>query len=337
MVRRGSTVRVRDRAPVFSPAPCCPPARLPIGSSHARYARFASCRQQHVPQRRPPRLRGLRARPGRGAARAGRRRGRGLPLGRRRRPWRYASAAALARAPHRRRRRHAHYGLSGFVALAAPRRSRWCSPCTAATAIIRWSAPRPARRAGRRVIAVSDELAGLSALPRRRTSAGVDLELFGRMPRAEARARLGLDPARCSLPRRPGAPREALLARARRLRRRRAGGTAGRRRVPLWINAADAVLVPSAREGYGLACVEALACDVPVLSTPVGVAPRLLSGVEGTLRARRSRSSRGERGRRGDPGSGRPQMRDARWPRRKASRPARVTCWCYRRLRAARP
>jgi glycosyltransferase involved in cell wall biosynthesis len=31
--------------------------------------------------------------------------------------------------------------------------------------------------------------------------------------------------------------------------------------------------------------VEALACDVPVLSTPVGVAPALLDGVEGCLAA----------------------------------------------------
>ena len=37
--------------------------------------------------------------------------------------------------------------------------------------------------------------------------------------------------------------------------------------MPLWINAADAVLVTSDYEGFGMAAVEALACDVPVLST----------------------------------------------------------------------
>jgi teichuronic acid biosynthesis glycosyltransferase TuaC len=31
------------------------------------------------------------------------------------------------------------------------------------------------------------------------------------------------------------------------------------------------VLVPSEREGFGLAVLEALACDVPVLATPVGI------------------------------------------------------------------
>ena len=53
--------------------------------------------------------------------------------------------------------------------------------------------------------------------------------------------------------------------------------------VPLWINAANAVLVPSEREGFGLAVLEALACDVPVLATPVGVHPQALDGVAGTL------------------------------------------------------
>ena len=53
--------------------------------------------------------------------------------------------------------------------------------------------------------------------------------------------------------------------------------------VPTWVNAANAVLVPSEREGFGLATLEALACDVPVLATPVGIAPLALAGVAGTL------------------------------------------------------
>jgi len=32
-----------------------------------------------------------------------------------------------------------------------------------------------------------------------------------------------------------------------------------------------------------MAAIEALACDVPVLSTPVGVAPYLLAGIDGCL------------------------------------------------------
>jgi glycosyltransferase involved in cell wall biosynthesis len=43
------------------------------------------------------------------------------------------------------------------------------------------------------------------------------------------------------------------------------------------------VLVPSEREGFGLAVLEALACDVPVLATPVGVHPEALDGIAGPL------------------------------------------------------
>jgi glycosyltransferase involved in cell wall biosynthesis len=53
--------------------------------------------------------------------------------------------------------------------------------------------------------------------------------------------------------------------------------------MPDWINAANAVVVPSETEGFGLPVLEALACDVPVLSTPVGIAPVALRGVAGCL------------------------------------------------------
>jgi glycosyltransferase involved in cell wall biosynthesis len=54
-------------------------------------------------------------------------------------------------------------------------------------------------------------------------------------------------------------------------------------RVPFYVNAANAVVVTSEREGFGLAPLEALACDVPVLATDVGIAPLALAGVEGAL------------------------------------------------------
>lgn len=138
---------------------------------------------------------------------------------------------------------------------------------------------------------VSDEL--MARVPRRLVRGrlevlptGVATDRFHPIPRAEARRSLGLDPEQRYLlfPSDPGRPEK---------RYDRAQTVAGRtallvlrdvepERVPLWINAADAVLVPSEREGFGLAVLEALACNVPVLATPVGIASVALTGVAGT-------------------------------------------------------
>ena len=53
--------------------------------------------------------------------------------------------------------------------------------------------------------------------------------------------------------------------------------------VPLWMNAANAVVCPADWETFGLACLEALACDVPVLARPTGAHAEALRGVSGTL------------------------------------------------------
>lgn len=116
---------------------------------------------------------------------------------------------------------------------------------------------------------------------------GIDLERFRPIPRAEARARLGLDPTGPYLlfPHDPARPLKR-FDRAREL----AGdvplltlGGVAPEEVPFWINAANAVLVPSQDEGFGLAVLEALACEVPALGTPVGIHPVALAGVAGAL------------------------------------------------------
>lgn len=61
------------------------------------------------------------------------------------------------------------------------------------------------------------------------------------------------------------------------------GGEIAPERMPLWVNAANAVVVPSDDEGFGLAVLEALACDVPVAATPVGNHVEALDEVPGTL------------------------------------------------------
>jgi teichuronic acid biosynthesis glycosyltransferase TuaC len=118
---------------------------------------------------------------------------------------------------------------------------------------------------------------------------GVNLERFEPRDRAAARERLGLDPAGRYLlfPADPARPekrhdRAAELAAAARAELLTYGGVPPGD-VPDLINAANAVVVTSEREGFGLAALESLACDAPVLATDVGIAPVALRDLRGTL------------------------------------------------------
>lgn len=113
---------------------------------------------------------------------------------------------------------------------------------------------------------------------------GVDTTRFRAIPRREARERIGLDPDEPALlfPHDPSRPLKA-FPRA----QEAAGdtrlltlGNVAPEEVPFWINAANAVLVPSIDEGFGLSVIEALACGVPVLGTPVGIHPVALGGID---------------------------------------------------------
>ena len=213
----------------------------------------------------------------------------------------YARAAATLRRKYRNHSFdlvHAHYGLCGWSSLAvrgAPHvvtfhgtdlAHRYVGPLSRALArLIAVPAPVSASlaRAG---------LPGLLASGSHRLAVlptGVNLDRFQPIDRREARTRLGLDPSQPHLlfPADPARP-EKRFDRAREIAA--AAGVEliayGRRPpadIPLMINAANAVLVPSEREGFGLATLEALACDVPVLATDVGVAPLALRGIDGTL------------------------------------------------------
>jgi glycosyltransferase involved in cell wall biosynthesis len=207
--------------------------------------------------------------------------------------------AAAARALRRRFRGtrfdvvHAHFGLTAYPAVAARlgpvvvtlhgndlfdprsnRLSRAVLPLTALPAAVSREFGSLLRGAGttRRV----------AVLP-----VGIDLERFRSIPRREARERLGLDPDGRFLlfPHDPARPLKRFD------RAREAAGdttllTMGRvapTEVPFWINAANAVLVPSQAEGFGLSVIEALACGVPAFGTPVGIHPVALEGIEGAF------------------------------------------------------
>jgi teichuronic acid biosynthesis glycosyltransferase TuaC len=188
---------------------------------------------------------------------------------------------------------HAHFGLTAWPAVAArlgpvvvtlhgndlfhPRSNRITRAILPLTAL---------------PVAVSREFSGQlrGAGTTRRVAVlpvGIDLERFRPIPRREARERLGLDPDGPYLlfPHDPARPLKRFD------RAREAAGdtpllTMGRvppAEVPLWINAANAVLVPSQAEGFGLSVIEALACGVPAFGTPVGIHPVALSGVDGAF------------------------------------------------------
>jgi teichuronic acid biosynthesis glycosyltransferase TuaC len=188
---------------------------------------------------------------------------------------------------------HAHFGLTAWPALAAglgpvivtlhgndlfhPRSNRITRAVLPLTAL---------------PVAVSREFSGLlpGAGVTRRVAVlpvGIDLERFRPIPRREARERLGLDPDRPYLlfPHDPARP----LKRYDRAQEAAAGtelltmGAVAPAEVPYWINASNAVLVPSQAEGFGLSVIEALACGVPPFGTPVGIHPVALDGIPGAF------------------------------------------------------
>ncbi len=212
----------------------------------------------------------------------------------------YALAAWKLRGAARRGRFdvvHAHYGLSGCSALAARGRplvvtfhgtdlhhplvgplSRLVARLASLPATVSASLARATLRG-------AGERRRVAVLP-----CGVDTGRFRPLPREDARAQLGLDPGRPYVLFPADPARQVKRFDRAQVLCARAGGAellvlrhVPPERAPLWFNAANAVLVTSDSEGFGLAALEALACNVPVLSTPVGIAPLALAGVEGTL------------------------------------------------------
>lgn len=190
---------------------------------------------------------------------------------------------------------HAHYGLSAWTAILGTRGVP--RVVTLHGTDVHHPRAGPVTRAALPFVtltaAVSADLAARLPARRRGTVAvlpcGVDVHRFHPLDRAEARRELDLDadgrlllfpadPARAE----KRHDRARALAAATGAQLLELGGVHPEE-VPLRVNAANAVVVPSAREGFGLAVLEALACDVPVLATPVGVAPFALAGVPGTL------------------------------------------------------
>jgi glycosyltransferase involved in cell wall biosynthesis len=189
---------------------------------------------------------------------------------------------------------HAHFGLTAWPALAVRARHRLVTlhgndlhhprsrPITIA-ALARMDL------VGTPTAAFAGEVPGAGTS---RTVAllpcGIDVDRFRPLDRRASRRRLGLDPDGRYLlfPYDPARPVKR-IERARELAGDDAElltlGSAHPEDVPYWMNAANAVVCPSDWETFGLACLEALACDVPVLARPTGAHTEALAGIAGAL------------------------------------------------------
>ena len=206
----------------------------------------------------------------------------------------YATGALELRRRHKGRRFdvvHAHFGLTAWPALLAnlgpvvvtlhgndlfhPRSKRITTAALPFVAL-----PAAVSRAFSRNVPGAGSTRRVAVLP-----VGVDTRRFRPIDRAEARRRVGIpeDEPAILFPHDPSRP----LKRFDRAQEAAAGtrlltmGNVPPEEVPYWINAANAVVVPSQDEGFGLAAIEALACGVPVLATRVGIHPVALDDVPG--------------------------------------------------------
>lgn len=201
----------------------------------------------------------------------------------------YANAVATARDDYD--LVHASYGLTAPPAVVQPFHpvvlSLWGSDLMGGLGPV----TRQWARFADEVVVMSGEMA--DELPRdsHLIPHGVDLSLFRPRSRSEARAELGWEPDAHHVLFPYGPSRDVKdYPRAERIVeevRSRIDGPirlqtvtgAPHDRMPLYMNAADAMLLTSKREGCPNAVKEALACNLPVVAVDVGDVARLLEGV----------------------------------------------------------
>jgi teichuronic acid biosynthesis glycosyltransferase TuaC len=184
---------------------------------------------------------------------------------------------------------HAHYGLMGGIAVTQRRVPAVITYHTGDLEITSWqrAISRQAYRMAADNICVSRHAMSRLPGPAHHLSCGVDLDLFGPRERASARRAFGVRDGEVGLlfPSRPARPKKAYPRFAEVVGELRRRGHAvhelhlrglTRERVPELMAAADAMVLTSTQEGTPVSVMEALACGLGTVATPVGDVPDML-------------------------------------------------------------
>jgi glycosyltransferase involved in cell wall biosynthesis len=214
------------------------------------------------------------------------------------------AAAEVSRRTHRERYDvlHAHYGVTGLVALFRSGIPLVVS-LHGSDALVGWHEPLISRivcRLADATIVASRKIA--DRIPGEVIPCGVDLSVFEPKPTAEARHRLKLKAERKYIlfPFNPGRSVKRFdLASGAVAKLAREGvdielltvSKIPNAEMPWYYNASDAMILCSDSEGSSTAVKEALACNLPVVSTNVGDVTEITQGISGVQLAEQTAAS----------------------------------------------